>query len=157
MSESSTPRPHSDPSVRPPLRMTAWHDWMATGNEDIDNQHRDLLNKVADLLLACREQRMADEISRLIWFLKRYVRRHFRDEEKLQLDYGYPGYAAHRAEHQAFYQQVNLLERRYLEEGASTSLIIESLHLMCEWLHGHFRQMDQVLVDYLHDLGESVP
>ncbi|WP_183360792.1 bacteriohemerythrin [Geomonas limicola] len=137
--------------------MTAWHDWMATGNEEVDNQHRDLLNKVADLLLACREQRMAEEISKLFWFLKRYVRRHFRDEEKLQLDSGYPGYAAHRAEHQAFYAQVTELEARYLKDGTSTTLIVESLNLMCEWLHRHFRQMDQELVDYLHGVGSYAP
>ncbi|GFO60291.1 hypothetical protein GMST_26160 [Geomonas silvestris] len=52
---------------------------------------------------------------------------------------------------------MNQLEQRFLKEGASTTLAIESLHLMCEWLHGHFRQMDQVLVDYLQELGECNP
>lgn len=136
------------------VALTAWQEDMSTGNGKIDGQHRDLLNKVDDLLVACRERRMADEIGRLLWFLKRYVRKHFHDEEQLQIDSGYPGYAVHKAEHAVFYLQVQALEARHAREGASSTVIVESLHLMCEWLHGHFRGSDRTLVEYLHDTGQ---
>jgi hemerythrin len=131
--------------------LTAWRDEMATGNADIDNQHRELLRKVDDLLKACRERRMRDEIAPLVWFLKRYARKHFRDEERLQLESGFPGYPEHKAEHDAFYQEVQNLEKRYAQDGATTVLIVESVHMMCEWLHTHFNQMDRVLVEFLRD------
>jgi len=127
------------------IALTAWREEMATGNEAIDSQHRDLLNTVEDLLLACKLQRMEDEIAQLIWFLKRYVRKHFRDEEKLQRESGFSGYQHHKAEHDAFYLEVQHLESRYREEGASTVLVVGSLHMMCDWLHTHFKQMDQAL------------
>jgi len=129
--------------------LTAWREEMATGNADIDDQHRDLLNKVNDLLTACRERRMSEEIGQLIWFLKRYVRKHFRDEEKLQLKSGFPDYPAHKAEHDAFFKEVQRLELHYAQEGASTVLVVESLHMMCGWLHSHFHDMDAVLAEFL--------
>jgi hemerythrin len=143
--------------VRPAgkLAFTVWDESMATGYEAVDQQHRDLLDKVNDLLAACRERRMAGEIPRLIWFLKRYVRKHFRDEEQLQLDHGYPGYPAHKAQHDWFYAEVRSLELKYSSEGASTILVIESLYLMCNWLHAHFKDVDQILVNYLHDKGSD--
>jgi len=131
--------------------LTVWREEMATGNDEIDGQHRDLLKKVDDLLTACRERRMGDEIGQLIWFLKRYVRKHLRDEERLQLESGFPGYPAHKAEHDAFFREVQLLETRYARHGASTVLIVESLHMMCGWLARHFHDMDSELVEFLRD------
>jgi len=137
---------------------TAWRDEMATGNEAIDSQHKDLLKKVADLLTACKARRGSEEIARLLWFLKRYVRKHFSDEEKLQLMHGFPYYQAHKAQHEAFYQEVKRLEARYAVEGASTVLIVQSVHLMCDWLHNHFNQMDNVLVGFLREVaGKDKP
>jgi hemerythrin len=135
--------------------LTAWRDDMATGNEAVDGQHRELLKKVDDLLQACREQRVREEIAQLLWFLKRYVRVHFRDEEKLQLESCFPGYPAHKAQHDAFYHEVLQLEARYAREGASPALIVESVHLMCEWLHLHFNDMDCVLVEFLRNGGSE--
>ena len=132
---------------------TGWCDEMATGNEEIDAQHKDLLKKVADLLTACKAGRGSEEIARLLWFLKRYVRKHFSDEEKLQLILGFPGYRAHKAQHDAFYQEVKRLEARHAKEGASTVLIVQSVHLMCDWLHKHFNQMDLVLVEFVRDVA----
>jgi len=143
----------AEPAPGRRLALTSWHDEMSTGDDEIDRQHRDLLDKVDDLLMACRDCRMGDEVGRLFWFLKRYVRRHFRDEERLQADSGYPGCAAHKAEHAAFYLEVQRLEARYREQGASSTVIVESLHLMCEWLHSHFRGADRALVEYLHGAG----
>lgn len=152
MSEKRQPDLERDEQHRRMVELTAWREEMATGNEAIDRQHRDLLNKVEELLLACKLRRMEDEIAHLIWFLKRYVRKHFRDEEKLQRESGFSGYWHHKAEHDAFYLEVQHLEKRYQEEGASTVLVVGSLHMMCDWLHTHLKQMDQALADYLHDI-----
>lgn len=132
-----------------------WRNEMATGVEEIDNQHRDLLRRVEELLSACRERRMQEEVARLLWFLKRYVRKHFRDEEKLQLATGFPGYPAHKAQHEDFFRQVKRLEARYDREGGSTALIVESVHLMCNWLDTHFNTMDALLAEHLRNIGKS--
>jgi len=129
--------------------LTTWRDEMKTGNEEIDRQHIDLLCKVDDLLQAAKAKRGEEEIARLLWFLKRYVRKHFRDEEKLQLTHGFPGYQAHKLEHDGFFRDVKRLEGRFAAEGPRTILIVNAIQMMCNWLNNHFHKMDKDLVDFL--------
>lgn len=135
--------------------LTQWRDEIETGIEDIDSQHRDLLRKVDDLLRASKELRAQEEIARLLWFLKRYVRRHFRDEENLQLTSGFPGYKLHKAQHDWFYREVQRFEARYAREGASTVLVVQSIRMMSEWLRNHFLKMDRALAEHLRKADSS--
>ena len=122
--------------------ITTLRDEMKTGNEDIDQQHLDLLHKVDDLLQAAKAQRGEEEIARLIWFLKRYVRKHFRDEETLQLNCGFSGYQAHKLEHDGFFREVKRLEGRFAAEGPSTVMIVNTVQIMCNWLNNHFHKIE---------------
>ncbi|MBJ6725502.1 bacteriohemerythrin [Geomesophilobacter sediminis] len=131
---------------------------LETGIEEIDNQHRDLLRKIDDLLQASKELRGQEEIARLLWFLKRYVRKHFRDEEKLQRERGYPGYPQHKMQHDWFYREVQRLEGRYAAEGASIMMVVQSIRMMSDWLKNHFMKMDKALAAYLRrDTASSGP
>jgi len=93
-----------------------WREEMATGDEEIDSQHRELLRRINDLLQGVRALKGSEEIGKLLWFLKGYVRKHFWAEEELQLNCGFPGYLAHKAEHEAFYLEVKRAQGR--EYGA---------------------------------------
>ena len=126
-----------------------WREEMATGNEDIDNQHKDLLRRIDELVEAAKAFRGAEEIGKLLWFLKRYVRKHFRDEEKLQLDCGYPDYTAHKAQHESFILEVKRLESMHAENGASTVMIVAALHAMCDWQRQHFNKMDKEMIEFV--------
>jgi hemerythrin len=128
---------------------------MQTGNQQIDNQHRDLLHKADDLIQACKALRGEEEIGRLFWFLKRYVRKHFRDEEALQLACGFPGYTFHKAQHEWFYREVQRLEGRYAKEGATTLVVVGAIRMMQSWLRNHFLKMDRLLVEHLRERGMS--
>ena len=131
--------------------LTQWRDEMSTGNQDIDGQHQELLRRVDDLLKGAKAKKGSDEIGKLMWFLKKYVRRHFRDEEKLQLESGYPGYQMHKAQHDMFYREVKRLETLHAEQGDNTLMIVAAIHAMCEWLRNHFNRMDKDLIEYLHE------
>ena len=134
------------------MTLTTWQDDMATGNEEIDTQHKDLLHRVNDLLVACKALRGKEEIGRILWFLKGYVRRRFRAEEKFQARYGFPGYQAHKAEHYAFFREVRHLEALHAKDGASTLLIVKTTRMMCLWLRGHFNRMDKELAAFMRDM-----
>lgn len=128
---------------------------LETGIEEIDAQHRDLLRKVNDLFQASRALKAEEEMARLLWFLKRYVRKHFRDEERLQLESGFPGYSQHKAEHEWFYAEVRNLEKRYSKGGAGTTLIVSAIMMMGNWLRNHFLVMDKVLAEHLRQVEAS--
>lgn len=131
--------------------LTQWRDEMSTGNQDIDGQHQELLRRVDDLLKGAKAKKGSDEIGKLMWFLKKYVRRHFRDEEKLQLESGYPSYQMHKAQHDMFYREVKRLETLHAEQGDNTLMIVAAIHAMCEWLRNHFNRMDKDLIAYLQE------
>jgi len=135
--------------------LTQWREEMATGDQEVDGQHQELLRRVDDLLKGARAQKGSEEIGKLMWFLKKYVRRHFRDEEKLQLESGYPGYEGHKAQHEMFFREVQRLEALYAEQGENTLMIVAAIHAMCEWLRNHFNRMDKDLINYLREAGVS--
>lgn len=135
--------------------LTRWSEDMATGHEDVDGQHKELLRRVDDLLKGAKARKGSEEIGKLMWFLKKYVRRHFRDEEKLQLEVGFPGYEAHKAQHEIFFREVQRLEALHAEEGENTLMIIAAINAMCEWLRNHFNKMDKQLADYLRGRGDA--
>ena len=122
---------------------------MLTGVEEIDNQHRDLLQRVSELIEASKALRGETEIAMLIWFLKRYVRKHFRDEESLQLKAGFPDYRDHKAQHDWFFREVLRFESRYSREGASTAVVVQALTMMGHWMRNHFSNMDGYLAEHL--------
>lgn len=137
------------------LMLTQWRDDMATGSEAIDRQHKELLRRVDDLLKGAKSRKGAEEIGRLMWFLKKYVRWHFRDEEKLQLEAGFPGYHAHKHQHEIFFREVLRLESLHTEQGDNTIMIVAVVTAMCEWLRSHFNKLDKEFIDYLKATGQD--
>lgn len=134
---------------------TQWREEMATGNYDIDNQHKELLRRVDDLLKGAKAKKGTEEIGKLMWFLKKYVRRHFRDEEKLQVESGFPGYEAHKLQHDIFFREVQRLETLHAEQGDNTLMFIAAVNAMCQWLRSHFNKMDKELIEFLHQGREA--
>jgi hemerythrin len=126
-----------------------WHDELLTGNEDIDEQHRELFRRVDTLLQACKAKRCRDEIGRHLWYLKRYVRKHFSSEEKLQVSLGFPDYDAHKARHDDFFEEVRRLEAQYASEGGSTMLIVKAVRMMEDWLRNHISELDMEMAAYI--------
>lgn len=126
-----------------------WQEDMATGDENVDSHHKDLLRKVNDLLEATKQKRGGEELARLFWFLKRYVRRHFRDEEKLMSEVHFHGLPAHRLQHQVFFHDVQILERRFIKEGPTTIMIVHATQMMCNWIRTHFHTMDLEAVRFV--------
>ena len=61
----------------------------------IDSQHRLLLDTVNTLMDACSSGKGREQIQSTLTFLNDYVAKHFRDEERLQMQTSYPGYAEH--------------------------------------------------------------
>ena len=73
---------------------------LETGNALIDSEHRQLFKAVNDLLDACSQGKGRSQVESTLDFLVSYVAKHFGDEEKLQVQTSYPGYAAHRQFHE---------------------------------------------------------
>ena len=66
-----------------------WREYLSTGVEQVDNQHKEIFKRLKNLFEACCEEKGNEEVLNLINFLENYVIEHFRDEEALQENCSY--------------------------------------------------------------------
>jgi hemerythrin len=126
-----------------------WRDNLATGNEDIDEQHQEMFRRYNRLLAACKEGYGKEEARIMLIFLGDYVKEHFSAEERLQIRSGYPGYSAHRQMHAGFVKTLRDLEEQLRTDGATVSLVIQTNQILADWLTQHISGADKELADFL--------
>ncbi|BCS55454.1 bacteriohemerythrin [Geobacter sp. SVR] len=128
-----------------------WRESLATGNEEIDEQHKELLRHFDRMLTACKDGQGASELQKLLKFLNDYVVTHFNFEESLQQVRGYPDYEAHRSEHQSFIKKIGELESEISTQGVSVHNIIETNSLLLKWLLNHITVVDKKMGRFLQE------
>lgn len=126
-----------------------WNEELATGNEIIDGQHKELIDRINRLLAACNQGKGRDEVSRLIQFMGDYVCSHFATEEELQHRHSYPELSTHKAEHEEFVLKMRALEHQFNTEGATLPLVIQTNQSLVGWLISHINGTDKKLASFL--------
>ena len=74
-------------------------------------------------------------------------------EEELQKTSSYPGYPAHKEQHEEFEKDLDKLEQQFKLEGATLSLVIQTNQRMVSWLIDHINVKDKDLAAYLRANG----
>jgi hemerythrin len=77
-----------------------WRPRMSVANHYLDNDHRYLICLVNTVELALRHDADPETLRLALDQLLEYTHEHFEREELLQIKVRYPGYAAHKLEHQ---------------------------------------------------------
>ena len=117
---------------------------------DIDSQHETLIgliNLLHETILQGSDRAAQDE---LLSQLLEHTRTHFAYEEQLMSQYNYPGYEAHKSEHNRLMQHlVNLVER--YENGELLLSFFVVLELK-EWATVHIEKSDKPLGAFLNNL-----
>lgn len=126
-----------------------WRESLAIGVEEIDSQHRELLNRFNLLLSACESGKGIAELKRLLEFLDDYVIQHFSDEERLQRMQGYPEYESHKKEHDSFIRQIKAVKDEISSEGVAVHHVMETNNMLLKWLLNHISRVDTELGKYL--------
>ena len=131
-----------------------WSPDYSVGIRLIDNDHKDLVDTVNDLHDAIQARQAEEAVARALAMLATYVQEHFAREEKLMADYGYPGLAAHKAQHGALRRRVHAI--RLVHASAPQRLDPgRLLAFLRDWLVRHILQSDLEYVPYL--TGETEP
>jgi len=126
-----------------------WTDDLETGFARIDEQHKELLKKVDDLLTACQNGHGKEAVADTIKYLERYIKEHFRDEERVQKENAYPEYNVHKLEHEKFLKDFEELKADFEKEGASLPLVVTTNRVVVTWLMNHIKKTDKALAEYL--------
>ena len=126
-----------------------WTEDLSVGVEEIDNQHKELFDRINNLDSAMKQGRAKEEVVRLIEFLDKYVIIHFSAEEKYMTDYSYAGYALHKTKHDWFKKEFSDI-RTKLDAGVITpDVIMLSNNLLITWFSNHIRSIDMMLGNFL--------
>lgn len=130
------------------MRLQWTHD-LSVGVEEIDNQHKELFDRINNLDSAMKQGRAKEEVIRLIEFLDAYVIIHFGAEEKYMTDYNYPGYTLHKTKHDWFKKEFSDIRTRLDANGITPDVIMLSNNLLITWFSNHIRGIDMLLGSFL--------
>jgi hemerythrin len=125
-----------------------WRDEYEIGEEHIDCQHRHLfvlVNRIVD-------PENSNEVHSNFMALFKYVREHFRDEEAIMKNAGYPGYEGHRVEHE---QLLDRLVELGVNIGKGNIDVQAMTEFMSRWVLIHIGQEDMLIGEFLRKQGHS--
>jgi hemerythrin len=126
-----------------------WRESLAIGVPEIDRQHKELLSRFDSLLKACEAGKGMEALQKLLGFLDDYVVSHFSDEEDIQRNRRYPGYAAHKREHDGFIARLKTLKDEINTDGVALHHVTETNNMLLKWLINHIAKVDGDLGAYL--------
>jgi len=126
-----------------------WDKRLETGIDEIDDQHRELFNRIDKLELAMYSGKGAAELKQLVEFLLSYVDEHLSSEERVMLDAGYPGFAKHAHQHNEFRKFFDELISSCRDRGADSYLAIDVDKKLRAWWENHILKMDMDYIPYV--------
>ncbi|MCI5595393.1 MAG: hemerythrin family protein [Lachnospiraceae bacterium] len=124
---------------------------LVTGNELIDGQHKELIDRINKLINCCEQGGGKIEAIKLLGYLEEYTEFHFKAEEELQEKISYPGLAEHRQKHEDFKKSVKELDEMLHEVEGPTDAFVEAVQKnVIDWLYGHIKGFDCSVATYMH-------
>jgi len=119
----------------------------------IDNQHKELFKRLNDVLSLGSKSVTEGEIEKTFKLLGDYIKEHFRDEEELQVKFGFPKYEWHRQQHNLYIDSYVRLKEEYDQNGVSAEFSNHLNKSIVDWIIKHIRQADTELGQFLNGKG----
>lgn len=126
-----------------------WDNNLSTGIKSIDDQHKELFNRINKLLMSMKEGKGKDEVIKTLDFLEDYVIKHFNEEEEIQKKNTYPKYNIQHKQHEEFKMELKELRKVFETTGISTIFVINVQQKMSTWWRSHIRDLDKELGRFL--------
>lgn len=117
-----------------------WRPDFNLGIEEIDKQHRKIVDLINELSEAFMKDTAREKLSDIFKELIDYADYHFKDEEALFSAHNFPFTAEHIEMHKRFIQKVTNLKQKYEEDQPVTFRV---LGFMKEWLTDHILDADR--------------
>ncbi len=128
-----------------------WKDEYSVGIESIDRDHKKLLNLINNLQNSALYYTGEDFERQALKELVDYTEYHFKREETLMEENGFPDFESHRQEHQKMTEKVKEMVVAYERDDEKT--IVELAQFLKNWLISHINGSDQEYSGYLIKKG----
>jgi hemerythrin len=123
----------------------AWDASMTTGVDSLDDQHRQLISWLNDLLSAMSMGRGRAEIAGVLDQLGSYAVTHFGKEEACMAKYKCPVAAQNIAAHKDFVATFTSFREEFDRDGATAHLVVRVETELMRWLTTHIKRTDTQL------------
>ena len=125
-----------------------WSKQLETGNENVDNQHKEIFRLVQHVLDADTFDNRKEKIETAMGFLSEYAVRHFATEEALMRESNYPLYEQHKGLHDEFVKQVVAFMAKFKESGDLLSVEETINNFVVKWLNEHILEKDKEMAKF---------
>lgn len=129
-----------------------WKDEYSVGLEEIDSQHKELLDLFSRLMASVNGGRTWSEIHFRIVELRNFADFHFEFEEALMRMFDYPGIDNHANSHRGFFDKLDAIERTSILNQVQDEII----ELLFYWLSYHIMSGDKAYAKHILSTGIRV-
>lgn len=129
-----------------------WGPKLSVGVREFDAEHQKLVGMVNDLFDAMNAGKGKDRLAPILDGLISYTVSHFQHEERLMQQHAFPGYVAHKDEHDKLTHQVADIQQKF-KAGATAALSVEVMNFLKNWLIKHIMGTDKAYTAFLNGKG----
>lgn len=129
--------------------MLEWTSRLSVGVDEIDDQNKELFDRINGLLKAALQGEGPQKIGEILTFLSDYTVVHFELEEKYMIQYQYSGQQLHQMQHARFADEIGNLRSRHETHGASLPLVTELIRQLVRFVLNHVSEVDRGLGIFL--------
>ncbi len=128
-----------------------WTDALSVGIEEIDEQHKLLVDLVNKMHEAIHQRHGSEVVNSILKDLADYTRIHFAVEESLMRILNYPDYEAHKEIHEELLHSVTDLQEKVAT--GKKSIGFELMHFLKTWLTKHIMEEDMQYSSFFISAG----
>lgn len=128
-----------------------WKQDLEIGIEEIDNEHRAIIETFQKLYEKMRTGEGHDLYDEIIAFLDDYVENHLAHEEAYQEEIKYDGFEEHKAKHDEFRHILKEIKEDKLEVVSNKELL-KINKIMKDWLLHHILEEDMKIGDFAKNI-----
>ena len=124
---------------------------LITGNETIDSQHKELIDRIAKFVQACEKGESKVKAIKMLDYLDEYTEFHFNEEEELQRKVNYPDLDTHHQKHEEFKKTISTLYEFLDEHEGPNEAFVELVKKnVVDWLFIHIKAFDRSIAEYIN-------
>ena len=123
-----------------------WKDSFNIGVQEMDDQHRLLVNHINDLYDSIQAGNSEDNVETILNKLTEYIQLHFAAEEAILKSINYPLLDSQIKQHEYYVSELNFLKSGLLDEAQTVQNILLFLK---DWFLHHITTEDLKYVDFV--------
>jgi hemerythrin-like metal-binding protein len=133
------------------MALLVWDEKYSVNVAEIDAQHKRLFEMINNLFHALEESKAQEQLEPILKGFIDYAGYHFATEEKYFHEFNYPQTDEHIRAHNMYTAKIQELMKK--SAGDKTSVSVELMDFVEDWLIQHVTGMDQLYSKFFNDHG----